>query len=278
MERRELCRPSRSRRENSSTKAFTTNEGDPDYRKLTTTSYHDGESEHRMQIPEGDVLHQFRADVQAGKLPTVSWVVPPERFSDHPSSPWYGAWYLSEVFDILTQNPEVWKKTIFILCYDENDGYFDHVPPFMAPHPDRPETGCVSAGIDTSVEQLSPEQEQALRRDHPGTNCDPIGLGYRVPLVIASPWSRGGQVCSAGVRSHVHTANAGDLPEPQNRPVRARDEHQRLASGDLWRFVLGLPPVQWRENHSACAGGAESHFSMPSIARGFARCPMVSRN
>ena len=68
----------------------------------------------------------------------VSWIVPPEHFSDHPSSPWYGAWYLSETFDILTQNPEVWKKTIFILCYDENDGYFDHVPPFVPPLPDRP--------------------------------------------------------------------------------------------------------------------------------------------
>ena len=52
------------------------------------------------------------------------------------------------MLDILTQNPEVWKKTIFILCYDENDGYYDHVPPFVPPFPDRPETGKVSAGID----------------------------------------------------------------------------------------------------------------------------------
>ena len=37
--------------------------------------------------------------------------------------------------NILTQNPDVWRKTIFILTYDENDGYFDHVPPFVAPHP-----------------------------------------------------------------------------------------------------------------------------------------------
>lgn len=217
-------------------KAFTTNEGDPDYRKLTTTSYHDGESEHKMQIPEGDVLHQFRADVQAGKLPTVSWVVPPERFSDHPSSPWYGAWYLSEVFDILTQNPEVWKKTIFILCYDENDGYFDHVPPYMAPHPDRPETGRVSPGIDTSVEQLSPEQEQALRRDHPGTNCDPIGLGYRVPLVIASPWSRGGHVCSQ-VFDHTSILQMLEnfLSHKTGRTVRETNisDWRRAICGDL---------------------------------------------
>ena len=48
--------------------------------------------------------------------------------------------------NILTQNPEVWKKTIFILTYDENDGYFDHVPPFVAPDPRRPETGEDFAG------------------------------------------------------------------------------------------------------------------------------------
>src|SRR5262249_11930283 len=140
--------------------------------------------------PKGDIFHQFRKDVQSGQLPTVSWLVAPENFSDHPSAPWYGAWYVSETLDILTQNPEVWKKTILILCYDENDGYFDHVPPFVAPHPTKPETGKVSPGIDLAVEHVWPAQEGL--RGHVG----PIGLGYRVPLVIASPWTRGGYVCS----------------------------------------------------------------------------------
>src|SRR5579872_2575059 len=107
-----------------------------------------------MQVPKGDVLHQFRADVSNGKLPTVSWLTAPEHFSDHPSSAWYGAWYVSEALDILTQNPEVWKKTVFILCYDENDGYFDHCPPFVAPNPKDPATGKTSADIDTSVDYV----------------------------------------------------------------------------------------------------------------------------
>ncbi len=149
-----------------------------------------------MQVPKGDVLHQFRQDVLDNKLPTVSWVIPSERFSDHPESPWYGAWFLSEVFDALTQNPEVWKKTIFILCYDENDGYFDHVPPFMAPHPNHPGTGKVSSGIDTAVEQLTPSQQKTYDDHNPGISPDSIGLGFRVPLVVASPWSRGGYVNS----------------------------------------------------------------------------------
>ena len=148
-----------------------------------------------MEVPKGDIFHQFRQDVKKGTLPTVSWLIAPQHFSDHPASPWYGAWYLSETMDILTQNPEVWKKTIFILAYDENDGYFDHVPPFVAPNPEKAETGFTSAGIDPSVDYVTLEMD---RRNKPlsGARESPVGLGYRVPLVIASPWSRGGCVCS----------------------------------------------------------------------------------
>lgn len=179
-------------------KAFTINSAAPDYRELETLTYEENGTTHEMKAPKGDVLFQFREDVRTGKLPTVSWIAAPENFSDHPSAPWYGAWYLSETFDILTQNPEVWKKTIFILCYDENDGYFDHIPPFRPPHPDQPGTGKVSSGIDTAMEQENPEQAADYQSRHPhSTNgADPIGLGFRVPLVIASPWSRGGYVNS----------------------------------------------------------------------------------
>ncbi|HEY5918613.1 MAG TPA: phospholipase C, phosphocholine-specific [Chryseolinea sp.] len=176
-------------------KAFTTNKKDPDYHKLTTLKYKDGATEREVKVPAGDVLFQFREDVKEGKLPTVSWLVAPENFSDHPGAPWYGAWYLSEVLDILTKNPEVWKKTIFILAYDENDGYFDHVPPFTVPNPNRPGTGILSKGIDASVEFVSLEQDMK-KKPRESSRESSIGLGYRVPLVIASPWNRGGAVCS----------------------------------------------------------------------------------
>jgi phospholipase C len=176
-------------------RAFCTNVADPTYRRLTELSYRDGVRTQRIPMPEGDVLHQFRAEVAAGALPTVSWIVAPERFSDHPSSAWYGAWYIAEVLNILTSNPAVWKKTVFILTYDENDGYFDHVPPFTAPHPKRPDTGLASKGIDTGLEQHDLVED--LKRHPPGqARGGPIGLGYRVPMIIASPWTRGGCVCS----------------------------------------------------------------------------------
>jgi phospholipase C len=186
-------------------KAFDTNTGDPCYRELGDLSYNDNGTEHTMKAPKGDLLHQFRQDVQNGTLPVVSWLSAPENFSDHPSAPWYGAWYVSEVLDILTKNPEMWKKTIFILAYDENDGYFDHVPPFTAPHPHRPDTGKVSEGIDTSVDFVT--LEQAKERNGFPEKFDresSIGLGFRVPLIVASPWTRGGWVNSQ-VFDHTST-------------------------------------------------------------------------
>ena len=70
----------------------------------------------------------LRNDVKNGTLPQVSWITAPESYTEHPQWPsGYGAWYTSKVLDALTSNPEVWSKTAFILTYDENDGFFDHV-------------------------------------------------------------------------------------------------------------------------------------------------------
>ena len=224
--------------QNLHSKAFTNNSGDPDYRELAAMTYHDGANKQQMQAPKGDVFHQFRKDVLAGQLPTVSWLVAPEKFSDHPSSPWYGAWYISEAFDILTQDPEVWKKTIFILCYDENDGYFDHVPPFVPPHPSQPDTGKVSRGIDTSPKHVSWEQEEEIRKKYPSWTgrAGPIGLGFRVPLVIASPWSRGGYVCSE-VFDHTSMLKFLEvfLSHKTGAPIRESNisEWRRTVCGDL---------------------------------------------
>lgn len=223
------------RAQNLHSKAFTTNEKDPDYHELETLTYKDGDTERTIRIPKGDIFHQFRTDVNEGKLPTVSWLVAPAEFSDHPGSPWYGAWYVSEVLDILTKKEEVWKKTIFILCYDENDGYFDHVPPFVAPH--RPGTGKVSAGINTMVEYETKEQEESKSRVHKDdVRESPIGLGYRVPLVIASPWSRGGYVNSQ-VFDHTSILQFLEnwLQHKTGKPVKETNitEWRRAICGDL---------------------------------------------
>ena len=178
-------------------RAFVINSGDPQYRTLETLSFSDGDRTRHMDAPKGDILHQFRQDVRAGTLPTVSWLAAPEHFSDHPTSPWYGAWYVSEIMDILTENPEVWKKTIFIITYDENDGYFDHGCSYAAPDPYRPETGRSSATIGPDGLEHTTARDEVDRGVPPHlARTGPIGLGFRVPMIIASPWSRGGWVNS----------------------------------------------------------------------------------
>lgn len=177
-------------------KAFTRNSGDPNFHRVEKIRYNENGAEQEVSVPKGDILHQFRKDVKEGKLPAVTWLVAPQKFSDHPSAPWYGAWYVSEVMDILTQNPEVWKKTVFILNYDENDGYFDHIPPFVPPNPTNTDEGIISKGLDISGEYVTIEEELSAGFEEKSSRQSPVGLGYRVPLIVASPWTRGGWVNS----------------------------------------------------------------------------------
>ncbi|SEM12330.1 phospholipase C [Chitinophaga rupis] len=213
-------------------RAFVVNEGDPAYRNITTLSYTDGGQKRDVTVPEGDVLYQFRKDVEGGKLPTVSWLAAPQNFSDHPSAPWYGAWYVSEVLDILTKNPDVWKKTIFIVTYDENDGYFDHVQPFYIPDENKPETGKVSAGIDTEIEHVRLENELKQGVPKKAAREAPIGLGFRVPMIIASPWSRGGKVCS---QLFDHTSTLQFLETFLNQKYKKNIQQKNISA---WRRTI----------------------------------------
>ena len=178
-------------------RAFVTNVGDKDYHSLEDISFKDGNKDISMQVPKGDVFYQFRKDVKEKTLPTVSWVVPPGKFSDHPSHPWYGAWWISEVVDILTSDPEVWKKTILIYTYDENDGYFDHGQSYVAADPKNPTTGRSSKNVVGSELEYTYAPDEVAQDVKPAAaRSGPIGLGFRVPMIVASPWSRGGYINS----------------------------------------------------------------------------------
>lgn len=217
-------------------RAFTVNSADPDFRKLAALPLAEGSLSADVQVPKGDIFYQFRKDVNEGRLPTVSWMVAPHYFSDHPSKPMYGPWYISEILDILTKNEEVWKKTIFIVTYDENDGYFDHVPPFTSPDLSRKHPGKCSSGIDPQAEYISLEQEASFGVPDRESRGAPIGLGYRVPLLIASPWSRGGKVCS---QVFDHTSSLLFLEHFLNKKfgLQIRDENisewRRAICGNL---------------------------------------------
>jgi phospholipase C len=124
----------------------------------------------------------FKSDVQSGKLPQVSWIVAPAGYCEHPDWPVnYGAWYISQVLDILVANPEVFGKTVFIIDYDEADGSFDHIVPPTVPQ--GPGYGNSTVSIENEIVTTS-------------TPNGPIGLGSRVPFLAISPWSKGGYVVS----------------------------------------------------------------------------------
>jgi phospholipase C len=140
-----------------------------------------------QNLPTTDPLHEaailnraadaFITDATAGDLPQVSWIVAPTAKSEHPSfPPSVGEDYTARILAALMGNERLWRSTVFILGYDENGGFFDHVPPPVPP---------------------------------PGTpdefvGAEPIGLGFRVPTIVVSPWSRGGKVCS-DVFDHTST-------------------------------------------------------------------------
>jgi phospholipase C len=131
---------------------------------------------------------QFRSDVKNGTLPQVSWLVAPYGYCEHPAAPnGYGAWYISQVLDILTSNPEVFSKTVFIVNYDENDGSFDHLP---APVPAISTDGSDGATTVTAAYEQVPAGSEA------GFPALPLGFGFRVPFLAISPWSKGGYVNS----------------------------------------------------------------------------------
>ncbi|WP_129257604.1 phosphocholine-specific phospholipase C [Streptomyces lydicus] len=112
----------------------------------------------------------FAADVAGGRLPEVSYLVPSAADSEHPgsSSPVESATIVYKVLDALGRNPDVWRHTALFLTYDENDGFFDHVPPPVPP-----------AGTDGEF-----------------WDGRPTGLGIRVPMIVISPWTVGGHACS----------------------------------------------------------------------------------
>ncbi|WP_329036019.1 phospholipase C, phosphocholine-specific [Streptomyces sp. NBC_01725] len=167
------------------------------------------------RVESGTLAAAFRADVAAGRLPEVSYLVPSAVDSEHPgaSSPVASAGLVHQVLDALGSHPEVWRHTVVLINYDENDGFFDHVPPPVPPVDD-------------------PDERWEGR---------PTGLGIRVPLLVVSPWTVGGYVCSQ-VFDHTSVVRFLEtwtgVKEPNITPWR------RAVTGDLtsaFDFGRGRP-------------------------------------
>ena len=168
-----------------------------------------------------DIATAIKNDVLAGTLPQVSWIVASQDYSEHPDAPPdNGAYFINLVLEALAANMTTFNSTVLILNYDENDGFFDHVPP--------PSPPAGTAGEFITVSGTT----QAL------------GMGFRVPMVICSPWTRGGIVDS---QVYDHTSVIQFL--------------------ETWTTALGKPAIcsaisAWRRQVSGDLTGA-FNFAAP---------------
>jgi phospholipase C len=117
----------------------------------------------------GRPFSQFLIDAEAGTLPQVSFIEP--RFlgeeigasnDDHPHADIRnGQAFLNLVYSAVTRSP-AWRNTVMVINYDEWGGFFDHVPPPLAPIPPA---------------------------DHIAGNADGR-LGFRTPCLVVSPFAQ----------------------------------------------------------------------------------------
>ena len=188
----------------------------------------------------------FQADVAAGTLPQVSWVLAPLISSEHPPAPTeYGEVITANILHTLVSNPSVWAKTALFITYDENGGFFDHVPPPTAP-----------AGTADEYLTVSP-----LPSDASGV-AGPIGLGFRVPMLIVSPFSRGGFVCSD---TFDHTSTLRFLESRFGAEVPNLSAWRRSVTGDMttaFNFARVVTTVPTLPSPSA----TDSRITMSSCA------------
>ena len=151
----------------------------------------------------------------------------PPRIPNTPArpSPVQGAWYIQETLDALTSNPDVWSKTVLLINFDENDGYFDHVPPPAAPslNPDGSMAGASTVNTDLERHTHASAQDAADNRV------------YGPVRACRCTWCRRGARRLGqfpGVRPHVRAAFPGS---PLRREGR---EHQPVAPRRAGRHDL----------------------------------------
>lgn len=151
-------------------------------------------------------------DMRTGNLPQVTWIVPPFDLSEHPNElPAAGENYIRQIVEALMSNPKAWARTAFVISYDENDGLFDHVVP--------------------------PTPPAGTPREFIGGL--PIGLGFRVPALLISPFTRGGYVCGD---TFDHTSTLRLLEARFGVEVPSLTAWRRETCGDMTSaFGFGEP-------------------------------------
>jgi len=176
--------------------------------------------------------NDFLSDLKHDSLPAVSWLLTGLPESEHPgfSSAVAGEIAAAQIVQAVMANPKVWRKTALFITWDENGGFFDHVAPPVAPKGTKGEFLTVSP-LPTAANGIA----------------GPIGLGFRVPMLVVSPFTRGGLVCPD---VFDHTSMLRFLETRFGVEVPNLSEWRRGVSGDLtsaFNFAArpryGRPPL-----------------------------------
>jgi len=177
-------------------------------------------------------IQELQQDVVNGTLPQVSWILPTRLQSEHPdaSSPDAGAYFVSQVLDAITANPAVWSQTALFIPFDENDGFFDHIPPPAVPSFDAKGVPAGGATLPLAGEYFNGADSGALNATDVTGSIRPWGMGARVPMFVVSPWSRGGWVNS---QVFDHASIGMFLEKRFGISVDSISPWRRAVSGDL---------------------------------------------
>ena len=169
--------------------------------------------------------HDFKRDLSRGELPQVSWINTSLAETEHPgnSSAKVGEKVVADLMRLMMKHKKVWEKTAIFITWDENGGFFDHVAPPVAPE-------------GTPGEYLTVPD---LTNSSGGIN-GPIGLGFRVPMIVASPFARGGLVSN---EVYDHTSTLRFLETRFGVEVPNLSAWRRETTGDLTgAFNFAAPP------------------------------------
>ncbi|GAC1429847.1 MAG: phospholipase C [Terriglobales bacterium] len=192
------------------------------------------------QYPQNLVsTDQFITDAQNGTLPQVAQIEPASQtgLDEHPAdsdptstvpaccSVQAGANYVSTLINAVMGGPS-WKDSAFILTFDEFGGFYDHVQPQPAVSPDGIKPVDLFSGDVCTLTT--------------GPLCDFTFTGYRVPMIVISPFTKKNFV------SHTVADNTAILKLIETRfgvnSLTARDAAQIDMSQEFFDFTT----VPWK--------------------------------
>jgi phospholipase C len=174
----------------------------------------------RELIKQHSHLHEidrFYDDCREGNLPPVSLITPEILLADEGEfeDDQIGESFTASVFEAATASPQ-WRHMMFIVVFDEGGGYYDHVPPPAAVPPD---------DIPPDI-HVPPDEPGGYDR-----------YGFRVPCLVASPYSKPGHVSSV---VYDHTSILATIEHKWNLPALTRRD---AAASPMTDFLdLASPP------------------------------------